>query len=138
MDSNNYEELLKRAYDNLPEKTDTTERLEIPVPILLLEGNKTIITNFDVITNKLRREPKHLAKYLFRELASFGRVDGSRLIMNSKVNERILSEKLKSYTTQYLNCRQCKLPDTKLVDVDRGLQVMVCEACGARSAIAKL
>jgi len=133
-----YDEYLDRAYKNLPEKTAKTERFEIPMVEVIVQGNKTIIKNFDVITNKLRRNPRHMAKYLFKELAVPGTVEGGRLILNSKLPERAIVEKIKSYIEIFLYCKQCKLPDTKLVEVDRGLNMMICEACGARGAVPKV
>jgi len=133
-----YDDLLARAYSKLPEKTTKTERLEIPLPEILIQGNKTIIKNFEAITGKLRRDPRHLAKYLAKELATSGNVDGGRLILNSKVMDRVLAEKMKNYSELFLYCKQCKLPDTKLIEVERGLMVMVCEACGARTAVPKI
>ncbi|VVB73812.1 Translation initiation factor 2 subunit beta [uncultured archaeon] len=133
-----YDDFLARAYSRLPEKTTKKERLEIPLPETLIQGNKTIIKNFEAITNKLRRDPRHLAKFLAKELATSGNVEGGRLILNSKVMERVLADKMRSYTETFLYCAQCKLPDTKLVEVDRGLNVMVCEACGARTAVPKV
>ena len=133
-----YDDLLARAYKSIPEKTAKKERLEIPVPELLLQGNKTIVKNFEAITNKLRRNPRHLAKFLSKELATSGNVEGGRLILNSKVTERAIAEKMKAYMETFLYCKQCKLPDTKIVEIDRGLSTMVCEACGARTSIPKV
>jgi len=133
-----YDDLLARAYKSIPEKTASKERLEIPVPEILIQGNKTIIKNFEAITGKLRRNPRHLAKFLAKELATSGNVEGGRLILNSKVMERVLAEKMRNYTETFLYCKQCKLPDTKLVEIDRGLNMMVCEACGARTSVPKV
>ncbi len=133
-----YDENLNRAYKNLPEKTAKTERFELPAAEVITQGNKTLIKNFDVITNKLRREPKHMAKYLFKELAVPGTIEGGRLILNSKLPERMIVEKIKNYIEIFLTCKQCKLPDTRLTEVDRGIYMMVCEACGARSAVPKV
>ncbi|MEM2974159.1 MAG: translation initiation factor IF-2 subunit beta, partial [Candidatus Micrarchaeia archaeon] len=93
--------------------------------------------NFDAITSKLRRNPRHIAKYLSKELAAPGVVEGSRLILNAKLNERIINDKLKEYIVSFVICKQCKRPDTKIVEEDR-LPVMICEACGARSAVGKI
>lgn len=129
-----YEDLLKRAYESLPEKKEAGERFEIPTAETLIQGNKTIIKNFEAIAGKLRREPKHLAKYLYGELAVYGTIEGSRLVLNTKVAERTVNEKLKDYVNTYVICKQCKKPDTKLVDK----QTIICEACGARGSVPKI
>ena len=60
----NYEQLLDDVYSNLPEKTTSTERFEIPKFEYFTEGNKTIIRNFKVVVEKIRRDPAQLIKYL--------------------------------------------------------------------------
>lgn len=130
--------MLEKAYSEMPEKTVTKERLEIPFPETLVQGNKTIVKNFESITNKMRRDPKHVGKFLAKELATSFTLEGGRLVLNSKVNEKLLNEKLKQYMEIFLYCKQCKLPDTRLEEVERGLTIMVCEACGARSPVPKV
>ena len=58
-----YEQLLERAKKNLPDQGKVKERFEIPKVKGLVEGNKTIITNFQQIATALRRDIKHLLKY---------------------------------------------------------------------------
>ncbi len=131
MDS--YEDLLKRARAALPEKTLTSERFEPPVPETMFQGSKTLIRNFDVICQKLRREPALLSKYLSKELAIPSTLDGGKLILHGKVYDRMINEKLGNFITSYVICRECKRPDTKLVDGAHGVRTLVCEACGARA-----
>ena len=135
--SEDYKKLLDRAYGKLPEKTEASERFEVPEAEVLVQGNRTIIKNFEAIAEKLRRDKKHLAKYLSKELAAPGVIDGSRLILNTKLHDRSVNEKIKDYVNTYILCKQCKRPDTKLIEEDR-LPVMICEACGARSAVGKV
>lgn len=138
IDVNDYEKLLDKAYSELPEKRVTKERLEIPSAEILIQGNKTIVKNFEAITNKMRRDPKHLGKFLAKELATSFSIEGGKLVLNTKVNEKLLNEKIKQYTDIFLYCKQCKLPDTRLEEVERGIVIMVCEACGARSSVPKV
>ena len=79
-----YEKLLERAESKIPKKILQKERFEIPLVKGHIEGSKTIITNFIQITSVLRREPQHLLKYLLRELAAPGNIDGQRLILGKK------------------------------------------------------
>jgi translation initiation factor 2 subunit 2 len=129
-----YEEMLKEAKENLPEDIAKKKRLKIPRPKLLIQGNQTFITNFEDITNVLRREPKHLAKFLFRELAKPGHIEGKRLVLQGKVTKRLVEKKLKSYIKEFVYCKECSKPDTKMVKEGR-VTLMVCEACGARQPI---
>jgi translation initiation factor 2 subunit 2 len=133
-----YEKALERAYAALPKKTEASERFEIPTADIVVQGNKTIIKNFESIANKLRREQKHLAKYLSKELAAPSNIEGGRLILNSKLSERSINEKIKNYVEIFVICKQCKRPDTKLIEYERGIYTMSCEACGARNPVPKI
>jgi len=133
-----YDELLKRAYENLPKKTLEHERFEVPQADVLIQGNKTVIRNFTSICEKLNRDPKHLSKYLFKELATSGLIEGQRLILNSKFAEKTINSKINEYVKDFVLCKQCNRPDTKSVEYERGIFMMVCEACGARSPVPKI
>lgn len=130
-----YDALLDRAYSSLPEKAGSGARFEMPLVESFIQGNKTIIKNFDEICAKLRRSHEEVMKYLSRELAiPMGR-EGAGLVLQGKFYDRALNEKLKKYVSTYVICKECKKADTKIVAVDRGAKVIVCEACGARSSV---
>jgi translation initiation factor 2 subunit 2 len=129
-----YEDLLSKAYSKLPTKAVATERFEPPTIESFMQGNKTIVKNFDMIVSKCRREPGLLVKYLSRELAVPATVDGGRLVLHGKFYDRILNEKLNNFINTYVLCKECKKPDTKLVDYE-GVKMLVCEACGARGPV---
>jgi len=130
-----YDELLERAYSLLPEKATKRERFEMPVIESFIQGNKTIIKNFDSIAERLRRRQDEIAKYFFRELAIPGTLEGRNLILNGKFHDRVLNDRLKTYVESYVLCKECKKADTKLIEMERGVKIMVCEACGARSPV---
>ena len=129
-----YEEMLKEAEEKLPKGTKEKIRLEIPKPQLLVQGNQSFVTNFVEITNIMRRDPKHFAKFLFRELATPGHFDGKRLMLQGKVSSGLVEKKLDVYIKEFLYCKECNRPDTKLVKEDR-IMFMVCEACGSKKAV---
>ncbi|MBI4399764.1 translation initiation factor IF-2 subunit beta [Candidatus Micrarchaeota archaeon] len=131
----NYEELLDKGYKSLPEKVLRHERFEIPLVESFNQGSKTILKNFDFISQTLRRKPEEIVKYLTKELAVPISIEGQRLILQSKFNERILNEKIKSYCETFVICKECKKPDTKLQELERGRRMLVCEACGARAPV---
>ena len=132
-DNSTYEEMLKRARAALPEKTLAFERFEPPTPEVQIQGAKTILRNFEVICTKVRREPALLSKYLSKELAVPATIDGGKLVLHGKVYERVLNEKMSNFISSYVVCKECKRPDTKLVDGPHGIRTLVCEACGARA-----
>ena len=105
---NSYEKLLERAQEKLPKKVKSKERFEIPKVRGMIEGNKTIVKNFLQIANALHREPKQILKYLQRELATPGAVDGQRLILGRKINSALINDKLSRYVNDFVLCQDCK------------------------------
>ena len=104
-----YGDMLKEAEEKLPKNVEKKERLEIPRLEVLIQGNQTFITNFDEVVTIMRREPKHFAKFLFRELAKPGHIDGKRLILQGKVFPRLVDKKLQSYIKEFLYCKECDI-----------------------------
>ena len=135
----NYEELLKKARSELPKTIiSSKERFEIPTVTGHVEGNKTIVTNFIEICKTFSREPEKLLKYLQKELATPAVIDGQRLIFGRKLNSNFINQKIAQFAKDFVLCKECGKPDTKLIKEDRFL-FLKCTACGARhSVIAKI
>jgi len=129
----NYEEMLDEAFEKLPEKEVSGERFEIPVAEVLYQGNQTIIRNFSQIAQALRRDTKHLLKYLTREFAAPGSSNDTALFQ-SKIFKDIIQKKIESYVKEYVLCKECGKPDTKLIKEDR-ITFLKCEACGAKASV---
>ena len=131
-----YEKLLNEAYDKVkPVKaSENFERFEIPKCEGRVEGNKTLITNFSQIASYIRRNKDHFAKFLMRELAASGNVDGDWLILNRKLQSAKINEKIEAYVKEFVICKECGKPDTELVKQDRFL-FLHCLACGAKHSV---
>jgi len=129
-----YEEMLKRVYSQLPPEVFEHKRFEIPKPRSTIAGARTILYNFKEICDILNRDPHHLLKFLSKEMATAGTVDGTRAIFQGKFDQESLERLIKRYTEEFVICPICKRPDTKIVKKKR-LYFLVCEACGARSSI---
>ncbi|MBY9017179.1 MAG: translation initiation factor IF-2 subunit beta, partial [Candidatus Lokiarchaeota archaeon] len=59
MDLNNYDDLIDKAYENIPENVKKLSRFEIPKVQIRNEAKNTYITNFNRIINILNRDRKH-------------------------------------------------------------------------------
>ena len=129
-----YENLLNKAYENLPKVEETTERFEVPEFDSMVQGRQTIVKNFSQICEALRRNPKHLLKFLTKELATPAGFDGVRATFQSKLPRRMIQTKLGVYVRDYVICKECGKPDTKLVKEGR-LTFLRCEACGAKASL---
>lgn len=132
IDINDYNSLLNKIYDELPNKLMGRTRFEVPSVQVHVEGNKTIIHNFGQICEKIRRDPKILAKYLSKELASPVNIDGQRATIHRKLSSDVLNKKMKEFIDRYVICRECKRPDTRMKEIGHGIKQITCEACGAR------
>jgi len=130
----NYEQLLERAKSNLPEIKQSTERFEMPKVVGHIQGNKTIISNFTNIIKSFNREQEHLLKFLLRELASPGNIDGPRLILGRKISSSLINSKIEQYANEFVLCPICKKPDTILTKEER-ITMMKCTACGAKNPV---
>ncbi len=128
-----YEELLDKAYKEV-KVVKTAERFEIPTVTGHVEGNKTIVDNFQEICNVLRREPAHLTKYLSRELAALATMDKNRIIFNRKLSSNRINEKIESYAKEFVICKECKKPDTEIIKEGKFTYIH-CLACGAKHPV---
>jgi len=130
----NYEKLLKKAFEKIPSNVSSVERFQIPVAKIENVGNKTIIKNFNEIANRLRRERKDLAKYFFNELAAPGFIQGNTLILQRKLSSEAIQKKIEKYVRDYVYCKACGKPDTIIVKEGKKVY-MLCEACGEKRPI---
>lgn len=132
MDS--YEQLLDKAYSQVKVIAGSSERFEIPKVQGNVTGNNTFITNFAQIADYLRRDAQHIAKFLLKELAVSGRIDGPRLILKTKLNSAKVNEKIEKYSKEFVICPVCGKPDTE-INSEKGVKSKHCLACGAKSPI---
>ncbi len=133
----NYEKMLERGLSKVPKKAGETRRFDIPEARIQPAGAKTIITNFIELANAFRREKGHLLKFLLKELATKGELDGQRLTVIGRFTQDVINRKLELYAKQYVLCPECHKPDTKIMK-DGDYWFLKCEACGARSPVSKV
>ena len=125
-----YDFLLKRVRDSLPETVKHHERFEIPKAEVFHEGKNTIIRNFISITKIINRDPMHVYKYLMRELGTAGNIQGERLVLKGRISPSLVQRRIESYINTYVICSECGSPDTELRKEGR-VEILVCKACGA-------
>src|SRR3989344_4085920 len=129
-----YEQLLKKAQEELPEQTQDGERFVIEKIKGHLEGNKTVLANLKQIAKSLHRDESHLLKYLLRELATPGKYEKDRAILGTKVAASIINKKIKTYASEYVFCSECNKPETTLVE-EKGITYLKCQACGEKKPV---
>lgn len=131
----NYEEMLKRGLERIPQSVKQAERFEIPVVLGFLQGSKTVISNFMQIANTLQRKPEHMLKYILKELAAAGEIKPSGLVViNSKISSSRINEKIRQYAKEFVLCKECAKPDTQLIK-EGDSTYLRCMACGSKYVI---
>ena len=130
-----YEQLLTKAEEELPERTGGSERFTLEKVKGHLEGNKTVLVNLKKIAKDLGRDANHLLKYLLRELATPGKFERERTILGSKVAAAIINKKIKKYASEFVYCAECGKPDTTLNEEKGGITYLKCLACGAKKPV---
>jgi translation initiation factor 2 subunit 2 len=133
----NYDDLLKRACEQMPEVQAKRERLEMPRIMIQTVGMRTIIANFKEIAESLDRDPQHVLKFLTREMATAATFHDSRAIFQGKFQRESFERLLQRYLEGYVVCPVCKRPDTK-IQKEKRLTFLICNACGAKSSIKQL
>jgi len=129
-----YEELLARAWSKLPKKRIHRERWQPPKPEVMISGKRTFIQNFNQICDYLNRDPKHLMRFILRELAAPGSIEGNMLVIQGEYSPQTINSILQRYIRIFVRCPVCKQPDTFLVKEKR-MYFLVCAACGAKCSI---
>ncbi len=126
-----YDALLNRGKDELPEKVESHGRFTVPAARVTQLGKKTIVANFGDICSTLNRDPDAVAKYLLHELGTAGSRSEGRMTLNGTFQAQDVNEAIKKYVESFVMCKVCHLPDTQLLK--EGKQAFIrCEACGAK------
>ena len=129
-----YEKLLEKAYAKVKIVKAGSERFEVPKVQGAVQGKNTIITNISAIASYIRRPADQLAKFLQKELASSGKIENDRLILNTKQNSEKVNDKILMYTKEFVVCPECNKPDTEIIS-EKGIKYKHCLACGAKTPI---
>lgn len=132
--SKDYQILLDRALEKIPKKKHSGERFELPRPQVINAKTRTWIVNFKEICDYLNRDPRHVLKFLTRELATAATFEDPRVIFKGRFGRESIGRLLDIYVGRYVICPICGRPDTKIAKEARFL-FLDCEACGARSSI---
>ncbi|PSG97581.1 translation initiation factor IF-2 subunit beta [Thermoplasmatales archaeon SW_10_69_26] len=108
-----YDSLLDRAKEELPEPITQQERFQLPDLNIRKEGKTTVVRNFADVLDRLNRDPDEVVPRLLREMGA---------------------ARLEGYVETYVLCSECGRPDTHLQKEGRTL-VLQCDACGGHRPV---
>jgi len=126
-----YDEMLSKGQEDIPEDIGSGERFEIPEVKTRKEGSKTVIENFSETADKFDREKDHFSKYLQNEIGTAGHIEDGNLVLNGEFRRGKIQDKIEKYTEEFVICSECNRPDTKIIK-EKGVEMLKCQACGAR------
>ncbi|WP_414837485.1 translation initiation factor IF-2 subunit beta [Candidatus Nanosalina sp. VS9-1] len=132
--TDDYEDLLEKGLEEVPEESGSGERFEMPEVDTRKDGSKTIVVNFSEIADKLNREKDRLSKYLQNELGTAGRLKEGELVLNGELRRGNIQGRLQNFAEDFVFCPECDSPDTEIVK-EKGVQLLKCQACGARNPL---
>ena len=137
-----YALLLKRFFESVNKNNPDillsgSKSYKIPPPQCLREGNKkTIFANIHEICTRMKRTDEHVTQFLFAELGTSGSVDGSkRLVIKGRFQQKQIENVLRRYIVEYVTCKTCRSPNTKLEKGENRLYFVECLNCGSRRAV---
>ena len=134
MDLNDYEKLLEKAYENIPENVKKLSRFEIPKAQIRIESKNTYIINFNRIINTLNRDRRHFLGIFLKKAGTMGEIRGQQLFLKGTYKEQVLNRLIEQYSKAYVLCKICNKPDTE-IQREGKKEFLKCTACGAREEI---
>ncbi|MFX1376502.1 MAG: translation initiation factor IF-2 subunit beta [Promethearchaeota archaeon] len=134
MNLNNYEDLLEKAYEKIPENVKQSSRFVIPKVELRIESRNTFITNFNKIINTLNRDRRHFLGIFLKSAGTMGEIRGQQLFLKGQYKEQVLNKLIENYTKIYVLCNICNKPDTQIQREGKKIYLK-CTACGATEEI---
>ena len=129
-----YEGLLDRARDNIPEEISNRSRWRLPPPQIMIEGSNTIFRNFNEVVGMMDRDDNHVYQYMQNELGTSASRDGPRVRFKGRIPPKRIKKTLINYVNTFIKCGQCGAPDTHFQKEDR-TTLLKCQACGATRPI---
>ncbi len=131
-DFKEYEKLLDRARELIPEDAFNRERFEVPAVDVMIQGRATVLKNFQKIVDLINRPARHFLKFILQEVGTAGDIKGGQAILKGLFKKENLQAGVTHYIETYVLCPVCNKPDTELKK--RGKQdLKVCHACGAET-----
>ena len=109
-----YESLLDRARENIPEEISSRSRWRLPAPQIMIEGSNTIFRNFNEVVSMMDRDDNHVYQYILNELGTSGSRDGPRARFKGRIPPKRIKTTIANYVNTYIKCSQCGAPDTHL------------------------
>src|SRR5437016_13970813 len=111
---NDYDALLDRALSKITQSTGTGERFELPIAMVQIIGQRTIVVNFSDVVDRLNRYPHHVVKYLAKEMSTAGTYEGGRGYFKDRISRETINRLLSVYSNRIVICTVCHRPALRI------------------------
>src|SRR5437016_13605526 len=101
---NDYDGLLDRALSKITQSTGTGERFELPIAMVQIIGQRTIVVNFSDVVDRLNRAPHHVLKYLAKEMATAGSYESGRCYFQGSFARETINRLISFYGNRLGSC----------------------------------
>ena len=101
-----YESLLDRARDKIPDNISGKSRWRLPEPQILIEGSNTILRNFNEVVSMMDRDENHVYQYILNDLGTSGSRDGPRARFKGRIPPKRIKKTIVNYVNTYIMCSQ--------------------------------
>jgi translation initiation factor 2 subunit 2 len=133
----NYDNLLQRARKQLESINIEHERFVIPELENLIQGKKTLLKNAVQVAKSLKRDVQHLLKFFVKETGVPATCDDAKVVLNGIVNSYKVNLIYNKYIDEFVLCKQCKKPETRII-TEKGVLLLKCDACGGINPVRKV
>ena len=113
-----YEALLDRARDKIPDNISSRSRWKLPEPQILIEGSNTIFRNFNEVVSMMDRDDNHVYQYILNDLGTSGSRDGPRARFKGRIPPKRIKKTFVTYVKSSIICSHCSSPATMCVNED--------------------
>lgn len=127
----NYNEKLNKAYGEVDEIEEKSERFQVPTPKITEDGSDTIYSNVITTAQSINRSKSELITFLKEELATNATLEARKLKLSGEFSDKDIKDAVDRFVEMYVLCSECESPDTKYDD--SGKESIKCTACGAVS-----
>lgn len=129
-----YDALLDRLYSRLPQRK-SSKAYDIPQLELEYIGDHVVIRNFGYVCERLRREPRIVARFLLKELGAPGSLSEKNVLtIYRNIKAQSIINQYNRFLEMYVKCPTCKSYDTELIREGK-IWYIRCLACGAVTSI---
>lgn len=130
MQLDKYDDMLKRAREEVPEDIGEEEQFKAPTVKVRAESGQTVILNWNELLRAANDQEKILLRFLSHQLATHGRITQGKVEFKGNLSSRKINNLVEEFVDKYIICSECGRPDTKLKKEKKHL-LKKCQACGA-------